>query len=73
MAFWWLEINPVNDNRDMELNETLVRKLHDKFCAIKKSRVFTGTYHTNYKEELVENCCRVRLGIGKSPYIRKEE
>ena len=51
VAFWWLEIDPVSDNRDMKLNQTLV-KLHDKFCAIKKSRVLISITQTARRNEL---------------------
>jgi len=31
-----------------------------------------GQYHTNCKEESVENCCKGGVGEGKSPYQKKK-
>ena len=47
-------------------------KLYDWFCIIKKIKS-SCQYHTNCKEEWVENCCEGELGIGKNPYQRKEK
>ena len=38
-AFWWLEINCIRDDRDMEPNPSLVKKLHNQCCIMKKSSV----------------------------------
>jgi len=62
--------NQVRDNRDMILNQTLV-KIVQSIVYI-KIKSFCQ-YHSNCIEEYVENCCEGVLGIGKSPYQRKEE
>ena len=55
----------------MKLIPTLVI-LRDRFCVNKKIKSFRQ-YHTNNKEERVENCYEGGLGIANHPSQRKEE
>ena len=55
----------------MKLNPTLV-KLRDRFCVNKKIKSFRQ-YHTNNKEERVENCYEGGLGIANHLSQRKQE